>query len=78
MQMAEVIAYVYRDKDQRRQVYINEFDDEELDRLEAEGYLFFAEYASGRYRRVNRSQVVNPNPSYTGTIQLFQKQEEAE
>lgn len=72
------VAYVYRDKEQKRQVYINEFNKEELDRLDAEGYLFFAEYASGRYRRVTREQVVDPYPSGTGTIQLYQNREETE
>ena len=38
------VAFVYRDQEQIMQVYINEFEEEELDRLEEEGMLFFAEY----------------------------------
>ena len=37
------IAFVYRDQMQSMQVYINEFEEAELDRLEEEGMLFFAE-----------------------------------
>lgn len=70
-----VIAHVYRDATQTRQVYINEYDDAELDRLEAEGVLFFAEYESGRFRQVSRSEVVNPNPGHTGTFQIYRKEE---
>ncbi len=75
--MAEIVAFVYRDPEQTVQTYINEFDEAELDRLEAEGKLFYAEYASGRYRRVSRSAVVNPNKSYTGEFNLSQKEEQS-
>ena len=44
-----IIAHVYRNPDQTRQTYINEYDEAELDRLEAEGMLFYAEYESGRF-----------------------------
>ena len=45
------VAFVYRDQEQIMQVYINEFEEEELDRLEEEGMLFFAEYPGGHFRR---------------------------
>ena len=48
---------------------------EELDRLEEEGMLFFAEYPGGHFRRVSRGEVVNPNPSYTGTVRIYQKED---
>ena len=52
------VAFVYRDQEQIMQVYINEFEEEELDRLEEEGMLFFAEYPGGHFRRVSRGEVV--------------------
>ena len=33
-----IIAHVYRNPDQTRQTYINEYDEAELDRLEAEDF----------------------------------------
>ena len=33
------VAFVYRDQEQIMQVYINEFEEEELDRLEEEGFV---------------------------------------
>ena len=49
-----IIAHVYRNPDQTQQTYINEYDEAELDRLEAEGMLFFAEYERGGFRQVTR------------------------
>ena len=69
------VAFVYRDQEQIMQVYINEFEEEGLDRLEEEGMLFFAEYPGGHFRRVSRGEVVNPNPSYTGTVRIYQKED---
>lgn len=72
----EPIAFVYRDPEQTMQVYINEFDDAELDRLEKAGKLFFAEYENGRFKQVSRGEVVNLNKSYTGEFNFMQKEEQ--
>ena len=64
-----IIAHVYRNPDQTRQTYINEYDEAELDRLEAEGMLFYAEYESGRFRQ----EVVNPTPTQTETFYFNQE-----
>ena len=45
----------------------------ELDRLEAEGMLFYAEYESGRFRQVTRAEVVNPTPTQTETFYFNQE-----
>ena len=68
-----IIAHVYKDPGQTWQIYINEYDEEELDRLEAEGMLFYAEYESGRFRQVTRAEVVNPSPARTGTFRFNQE-----
>ena len=56
-----IIAHVYRNPDQTQQTYINEYDEAELDRLETEGMLFFAEYESGRFRQVTRGEGSKPH-----------------
>ncbi len=67
-----IIAHVYRNPDQTHQTYINEYDEAELDRLETEGMLFFAEYESGGFRQVTREEVVNPTPAKTETFYFNQ------
>ena len=57
------VAFVYRDQEQIMQVYINEFEEEELDRLEEEGMLFFAEYPGGHFRRFPEGKWSIPIPA---------------
>ena len=69
------VAFVYRDQEQIMQVYINEFEEEELDRLEEEGMLFFAEYPGRAFPPGFQRGSGQSNPSYTGTVRIYQKED---
>ena len=57
------------------QVYINEFEEEELDRLEEEGMLFFAEYPGGISAGFPEGKWSIPIPAIRGTVRIYQKED---